>query len=679
MSVEAFNFIVLLAAVLFNSSTPVEAAAGDETASAVVTVDPRASVGPVNPLIYGHFLEHFHRIVYGGIYDPESPLSDENGFRKDVIEALRRIRVPILRWPGGCFASAYHWQDGIGENRAGVFDKAWRVEEPNTFGTDEFIAFCGAVGAEPYICGNAGTGTEEEMSDWVEYCNLRMGKWGRLREANGHREPHAVRYWSVGNENWGGHEIGAKTAEEFARFVTEAAKMMKRVDGSIQLLAPSVPNLDWNRALLREAGPHLDFIAVHIYSDGLWQRNNPAPYTTCVKRSVDPESLISRTRNLLSELGRGDVKIALDEWNLRGWHHPSFTAAIPDIAARDLNDLNSTYTCADAVYAGCFLNACLRHADKVQMANFAPIVNCRGAIFTHENGIVLRPTYHIFDLYTNHALPESLEVGVAADPFLAAGADIPVIDAAMTRGDDGRYALAATNRHDRLPVRLQLKMMQASMSKTAELWTVTGPQPDSFNDVDHPADVTLKSEMIRWNPNEPAVSLPPHSVNMICFKAVVDSSDTKDLLINGGFELEGSPTLPYSWRPVEWGGAYRAALETDLARGGKRCVLLESSEGADCAWTQNVSVKPYSTYRLSGWIRTANVTAGTGKGAFLNVQEVQGPTTPPLTGTNDWVRVEMRFKSGEQKRVQVNCLLGGWGRSRGKSWYDDVKLELVGN
>jgi alpha-N-arabinofuranosidase len=173
-----------------------------------------------NRKIFGHFIEHFHRQVYGGIFDPGNPLSDEQGFRKDVIEALRELDVPIIRWPGGCFVSAYHWRNGVGKTRTPSWDKAWHVEDPNTFGTDEFVTWCRKVGAKPYICTNAGTGTQEEMSDWVEYCNLKTeGFFAKLRGTNGHPDPHRVKYWSIGNENWGGHEMGAKTIEEWGPFV----------------------------------------------------------------------------------------------------------------------------------------------------------------------------------------------------------------------------------------------------------------------------------------------------------------------------------------------------------------------------------------------------------------------------------------------------------------------------
>ena len=190
-------------------------------------INANRTLGRRDPMIYGHFIEHFHRQIYGGVYDPGNPLSDAEGFRQDVLEAMRRIHVPVLRWPGGCFVSSYHWKKAVGRRRTPFFDKAWRVEDPNDFGTDEYVALCRKIGCEPYICTNAGTGTAEEMSDWVEYCNLdHEGEFAKWRIANGHEKPFGVKYWSIGNENYGSWEIGAKSAQEWGRLVLESAKMM---------------------------------------------------------------------------------------------------------------------------------------------------------------------------------------------------------------------------------------------------------------------------------------------------------------------------------------------------------------------------------------------------------------------------------------------------------------------
>lgn len=201
--------------------------------SAALTIDFESRPHEYSEMIFGYFIEHFHRQIYGGIYEPGSKLSDEQGFRKDVVDALRELKVPVVRYPGGCFVSTYHWKKGVGENRIPVYDKSWHVEDPNTFGTDEYIAWCKKIGAEPYICTNAGTGTPEEMSDWLEYCNLNVGEYGRMRIANGYPEPHKVKYWSIGNENYGSWELGAKTADEWSYLVRESAKLMLSVDQDI--------------------------------------------------------------------------------------------------------------------------------------------------------------------------------------------------------------------------------------------------------------------------------------------------------------------------------------------------------------------------------------------------------------------------------------------------------------
>ncbi|UUZ93468.1 hypothetical protein LJK87_01420 [Paenibacillus sp. P25] len=203
-----------------------------------IQVNEKRSYGQRSLMLYGHFIEHFHKQIYNGIFDPESPFANEDGFRTDIIEAMKKIQVPILRWPGGCFVSSYHWKDAVGDDRKPLFDKAWRVEDPNTFGTDEYMKMCKAIGCEPYICTNAGTGTAEEMSDWVEYCNLENeGQYAKWRIKNGNPDPYQVKYWSIGNENYGSWEIGAKSADEWGRLVREAAKMMKHVDPRTELSA----------------------------------------------------------------------------------------------------------------------------------------------------------------------------------------------------------------------------------------------------------------------------------------------------------------------------------------------------------------------------------------------------------------------------------------------------------
>ncbi len=447
-----------------------------------------------DPMIYGQFLEHFHRQIYGGIYDPGNLLSDQDGFREDVLEALKRIRVPVIRWPGGCYVSAYHWENGVGKERIPSYDKAWRVEESNAFGTDEFVRLCRKLGCEPYICTNAGSGSPEEMSNWVEYCNLTSeGQYARKRIAGGNPEPYRVKYWSVGNENYLEGEIGSKTADQWGPFVREASKMMKRVDPGIQLSAAAIADVDWNVQLLKAAGKWMNWISIHGYWDELWQDNSPANYLQCMARTDNLDRDVRKIRGLLNAFGlEKQVRIAYDEWNLRGWHHPMVdTAPLGDtdfLKARDKNDDNQTYTMADAVFSACFLNMLLRNADIVGMANFAPTVNTRGLIFTHEKGIVLRPAYYVFEMYTQLMGNEVIDCFCQDIPRMEVSDrfgqrhTVDQLDIAATRCDaDGKIAVSLVNKHPTDSASVRLAGIPAD--RNLFLRVLTGPEPDACNDV----------------------------------------------------------------------------------------------------------------------------------------------------------------------------------------------------
>ena len=475
-------------------------------------------------MIFGHFLEHFHRQVYGGVYDPGSHLADENGFRRDVIEALRKIKTPVIRWPGGCFVSAYPWKKGVGE-RVPYYDKAWRVEEPNSFGTDEFIAFCREVGAAPFICTNAGSGRPEEMSDWVEYCNLDIGEWAALRRANGHEDPFKVPYWSIGNENWGRGEIGAKTADEWARFAHESAKMMKRVDHTIELSVASIPDLDWNTKVLREAGDLLDWVSIHGYwshasDDGVFETS----YDNIIVRAFQPEERIVTTKHILGSLGYlGEIRIAFDEWNLRTWCHPNLmTFGAADHAVMDKNDINSNYNMADAVFTACFLNSCLRHCDVVGMANFSPVVNTVGAIFTHADGIVLRPTFHVFDLFANYSYEEIVHSALASPSFAVAIDDgaaqsVKHLDAVVTRDPaSGALGIVLVNLHGEDAITCRIRGLGARRFGSATVRTVNGDSVGAYNDIDQPDDVAIEERQLSdVDRRDFTLDCPAHSVSVL--------------------------------------------------------------------------------------------------------------------------------------------------------------------
>jgi alpha-N-arabinofuranosidase len=497
-------------------------AAGSVNSLASIQADLSANAVPVDRMIFGQFLEHFHRQVYGGIFEPGSPLADKRGFRVDVIEALRELRVPIVRWPGGCFASAYHWKKAVGPVRTPAYDKAWKVEDPNTFGTNEFIEWCREIGAEPYICTNAGSGTPEEMSDWVEYCNLKEeGEYSRLRAAHGYPEPYNVKYWSIGNENYGMWEVGAKTVDEWPNFVLESAKMMRFTDPGIKLFAPALSNRDWTLPLLERAGGWLDYVSIHGYFDPLWHVNNVSPYMACIMRSGQPEKQIIDTIDVLREAKLEDrVKIAYDEWNLRAWHHPGQLFP-PDKSLnvkRDENDRNEVYTMADACFSASFLNACIRQAKYVTMANMAPIVNTRGPLYVYPRGLVRRTTFHVLKMYSDGLESHMIPAAIDCPELEYEGERIAALDATVTRNEAGTsVTIAVVNRHPEATIPCQLSLAGLTAAGQVSAMTLAGDSTDAYNDIDTPDRVTPQA--LRLTRLDAPVPLPPHSVTIINVKA----------------------------------------------------------------------------------------------------------------------------------------------------------------
>ena len=508
-------FLLITNSTLLHAVTKERMSSGNE----VVILKDKEKI-EYNRMIFGQFIEHFDNQIYGGIYDPKSKFSDSDGFRVDVIEALKEIKVPIVRWPGGCFASTYHWLDGVGKERSPVYDKTWQVEDPNTFGTDEFILWCRKINTEPYICTNAGTGTPEEMSDWVEYCNLTVGKFAKMRKENGHPEPHNVKYWSVGNENWGGHELGARTIEEWGPMVRESAKLMRSVTKDAKLFAAATSDKNWTLPLLKAAGRHLDYISIHGYWDPVYHVNNISPYLDCMMRSDEPEKDIQRTIGILNEAGYGDgkIKIAYDEWNLHNWHHPwhgDFRRGF-EIEARRKNDIASTYTMADALFSACFLNSCLRNSDIVEIACFSPIVNTRGAIFVHPEGILKRTTYHTLYMYTNYLEEMIVPIDQTIEKLVHNNKSTNALDVILTT-DKGskKYVYAIVNKHPSQNIDLKLDFTGMGKKETKEVkgTILSGKTPDDYNDIGAENRVIPRNETFKVNNSE--INIPPHSLVFI--------------------------------------------------------------------------------------------------------------------------------------------------------------------
>lgn len=479
----------------------------------------------LSPLIFGGFIEHFQDQIYGGLFEPGSPLSDSRGFRQDVIEAMKELKLSIVRWPGGCFASGYHWRDGVGKLRRPVYDMVWSAEDPNTFGTDEFIEWCRLVGCEPYLCTNAGNGTPREMRDWVEYCNGTTGENARLRMAGRHREPHNVRIWSIGNENWGAWEIGARAPEEWGPLVRESAEQMLAADPKLTLIAAATPEPGWTLPLLSAAGKYLDYVAIHRYWLPCCENNVMPGYLDIIQHAEHPNAVIAQVIETLGQAGcRGRVKIAFDEWNLRGWHHPGFPRKTPSdtsdpavaalIQNRDKNNIASQYSMADALFSASFLNACLRNADDIGMANIAPIVNTRGPLCVHPKGIVKRTTFHVLAMYANE-LGDRIGTFELASDTLTHEHAFPLVDAVATTDESGRdWKLTLINRHPAESVSCAIKLGETDLPDGSYPATVlAGDSPDAFNDEGNPDRVTPHRRNLVSKDGR--VELAPHSLTVV--------------------------------------------------------------------------------------------------------------------------------------------------------------------
>src|SRR5664279_2074679 len=363
--------------------------------------------------LFGGFAEHLERCVYGGIYDPGSPFADERGLRTDVVGALRRLQMPVMRYPGGNFVSGYRWIDGVGPRykRPVRQDMAWHTVESNQFGTNEFIEFCRAVGTEPYLVVNCGDGDLREARDWVEYCNgAQDTELADLRRHHGYAAPHNVKYWGIGNEVDGHWQIGYKTPEEYARAATEFAKVMKWADPSIKLIASGVSNwesgdyVERAQLLLEQAGDLIDYLALHWYVDN--DRNDFASYMALSElfdaRLSAYEGLIRAGR--LQQKNPRPIYIAVDEWNV--WHRVGAGA-----------QTEISYTLEDALVVAMHLNAFIRHANYVKMANLAQIVNVLAPIFTKPDGLFLQTIFYPFELYSQFAGSPALNVHWDGDTF----------------------------------------------------------------------------------------------------------------------------------------------------------------------------------------------------------------------------------------------------------------------
>jgi len=482
-----------------------------------IVIDPARVSGVIDRSLFGGFAEHLGRCIYGGIYEPGSPLADEHGFRKDVLAALLRLRMPVIRYPGGNFVSGYRWRDGVGPlaERPARTDLAWHDLETNRFGTNEFVTFCRRIGAEPYLVVNCGDGDMREARDWVEYCNgAGDSSLANLRRTHGFSAPHAVKYWGIGNEVDGHWQIGYKTPAEYARAFTEFGKVMKWVDPGIKLIASAVS--DWQgewvertRLLLEQAGDLVDYLSLH------WYVGNPnddfAAYMAV------PELLEERLTSFdglvrAVSLQRGikrPIPIAVDEWNVWYRTHPRYV--------RQQTKLEEVYNLEDALVVAMQLNLFIRHAGSVKMANIAQIVNVIAPIFTRPDGLVLQTIFYPFELYSNNCGSLALDAWWEGDTFSGGSyTGVRTLDVSATL-DEARKQIAifVVNRSRTQVIEAAVQLTGGRFKSKLVMSTIDGPDVKAENTFATPDRVGVKRTTLAAKGETLGFTLEPHSVNAL--------------------------------------------------------------------------------------------------------------------------------------------------------------------
>ena len=479
-------------------------------------INPQHTKSKINKNIYGHFSEHLGHCIYGGLYVGEnSKIPNVNGIRSDVVKALKNISIPVLRWPGGCFADTYHWKNGVGPktDRKKIVNTTWGgVVEDNSFGTHEFMELCRQIGCEPYVNGNVGSGTVQEMSEWVEYMNFGgVSPMADLRKKNGREKPWGVKYFGVGNETWGG---GGNMRPEYYADVYRRYQTYLYNYGENRLFkiasGANADDYNWTDKLMQNAARFMDAITLHYYTvPGTWGKKGSATdfseseYYETLKKAEKMEEIVTRHAQIMDRYDPNRrIGLIVDEWGT--WYdvepgtNPGF--------------LYQQNTMRDAIVAALTLNIFNEHSDRVVMANIAQMVNVlQAVILTRDEKMILTPTYHVFDLYQRHQDAE------LADSWLQCGTagtgddTMGQVSGSASIGADGKLTVTLAN-------------LSASESAETEC-VVPGDQPhcvsariltgkmDAKNDFEHPDAVHIKPfSGVSEASEELRLTLPPCSV-----------------------------------------------------------------------------------------------------------------------------------------------------------------------
>jgi alpha-N-arabinofuranosidase len=509
-----------------SAAAPAVLAAGPaKAATATIKLHSQRHRGPIDRKLFGNFIEHLGRCIEGGIFDEGNPLSDKEGFRKDVMAAVKEMNVPFLRWPGGNFSSNYNWRDGIGprDKRPARLEMAWGTVENNRFGTHEFMDYVAQVGAEPYICLNLGTGSWSEAQQWVEYVNgTENTEIVQERKKNGRDKPWGVKYWGLGNEMDGYWQMGHRSAEDYGKYALEAAKLVKLTDPTTKLIAAGASNfrpgsdwIAWNRTVLDYLKDYADYISLHLYVG-----NAANDYLDFVASPIEMDQKIDILTGLISAAmsGRRDrltgapstdgkqLYIAFDEWNV--WYRARGDSQ------KGRRILEEHYNLEDMLVVAGFLNSLINHADVVKIANLAQLVNVIAPIFTNEKGLYLQTIFYPLQLFANNVKGNSLTVLSEGPTYKSARFPVvPYIDSSAAL-DGNALTVNLVNRHQTDALDVTIALEDKSFAGAAAVAEVNGPDIKAMNDFGS-SPVGTKTRSQAASGNSLTLSLAAHSYTQV--------------------------------------------------------------------------------------------------------------------------------------------------------------------
>lgn len=485
------SLLAVIAVLAISVSQPAFAQKTQSTASLVIHADQAKST--ISPEIYGQFAEHLGRLIYEGLWVGEdSPIPNTRGIRNDVVTALKELRIPVLRWPGGCFADEYHWRDGIGprDQRPRRPNASWGGVDTNAFGTHEFLDLAEMLGAKPYINGNVGSGTPQEMMEWIEYMTSDSDSTlARLRRQNGREKPWKIPYFAAGNETWGCG--GAMRPQYYADVYRRYATFIKDHSGNhIQKLAVGSHDdyYEWTDVLMAQAAGSMDGLSLHYYTlpTGNWDKKGSATdfdekqWHSTLLRTLRMEEFVQKHSAIMDKYDpQKRVGLMVDEWGT--WYDPD--PAKPDSALYQQNTLR------DAIVAGINLNIFNNHADRVRMANIAQMVNVLQAmVLTDKEKMLVTPTYHVFRMYRVHQGATMVPLDLTASSYQLDGQSVPSISASASRDTAGNLHLSIVNLDPNRPAELSASVSgKAIRAITGEV--LTAPAMNAMNTFEKPESV----------------------------------------------------------------------------------------------------------------------------------------------------------------------------------------------